>query len=137
MNEDKAINETTKFVQKYREKEQKFYDYLFSIKENNIPIEAIETILNLYKQKKEWTQEIIKAEKFYRELYNDVVKKTNERYIPKDKIREKIKEIENRIEKNYKDYDKSTSIDLKQAIHRRLNTNIQIRDVLKELLEEE
>lgn len=61
-------------------------------------LKARNIILDLYKQEKEWNQKIIKAEKFYRELYNDVVKKTNERYIPKDKIIEKIKELENKKE---------------------------------------
>jgi hypothetical protein len=72
----------------------------FKIKTSDgIELDLIETkyyeeLLDLYKQEKEWNQKIIKAEKFYRELYNDVVKKTNERYIPKDKIRAKIKELE-------------------------------------------
>lgn len=69
-------------------------------------------------------------------LREEVQSYTKKRFVSKDKIEKTIKEIENRIEKNYKDYDKSIDVDLKQAIHRRLNTNIQIRDVLKELLEE-
>ncbi len=83
--EKKAIDMLEKYIT-----EHKFYN----IKQSDGLEDNIKILLDLYKQEKEWTQKIIKAEKFYRELYNDVVKKTNERYIPKDKIREKIKELE-------------------------------------------
>lgn len=66
-----------------------------------IDIQWIQGLLDLYKQEKEWNQKIIKAEKFYRELYNDVVKKTNERYIPKDKIRAKIEEVKRKREEEW------------------------------------
>lgn len=98
--EKKAIDMLEKFITEHEFYNIKQSDGL----ENNIKI-----LLDLYKQEKEWNQKIIKAEKFYRELYNDVVKKTNERYIPKDKIRELLKVIQkekdiatkNILEKDY------------------------------------
>lgn len=94
--EKKAIDMLEKFIT-----EHKFYNIKQSDGlENNIKI-----LLDLYKQEKEWTQKIIKAEKFYRELYNDVVKKTNERYIPKDKIRDMKRYREFELQQQYKDFE--------------------------------
>lgn len=59
--------------------------------------ELIEKLEKELQQEKEWTQKAIEYGKFYRELYNDAVKETNERYISKDKIRELLKKYDTNI----------------------------------------
>lgn len=66
-------------------------------------------------------------------LVNDV----NNNYISKDKIREKMLEIERRLRAEYDLYEKAEEkSDAQHAIHRRINMLNFIEDELKELLEE-
>jgi endonuclease III len=126
MSEDEAINNVTKFMEGYRNKEQKFYDYLFSIKENEIPIQAIETILDVFKKYDAGEIISIKVlEKYYlvsKDKEKQMIyanKELFKEYIPKDEIRAKIKELEKLIETN--------------SLYEECWNKI---DVLKELLEE-
>jgi hypothetical protein len=72
------------------------------------------------------------------DLYNEEKEKNIQKdYISKDKIREKILEIEKRLRVEYVLYERAEEkSDTQHAIHRRINMLNFVEDELKELLEE-
>ena len=142
MSEDEAINKATKFVQEYREKEQKFYDYLFSMKENDIPIQAIETILDNFKKYDAGKIISIKVLEKYYLVSKDKEKQMTyankelfKQYVPKDEIREKMKIIENECETC--PYNHIFCEERKPLVNSaKYCSKLECYDVLKSLLEE-
>lgn len=108
---------------------------------NTLNPKEIETILNLLdKQQKEIeeNQVLIDDIKEHNIVYIDTPE-FEEKFISKDKIREKIKELENKNEENKIELAKgidTLNFDIIENAKNNIAINVNVRDILKELLGE-
>ena len=127
MNIEESEERVKKWCEFYRLREKTNIDFLFSIAEKDIPIEAIETLLTAYEKEKENNKELRKyyaTRKEVEELreINECLHDSAENYIPKDRVIEKVIEIKDRPVKD----------EFITATQSKLNTIIDIESLLNE-----
>lgn len=90
---EKIVEEVEKFCKGYELREKMYVDFLFSMKDKDIPIKAIKHLLESYKRQIEINDEHQKINGELRKRMTEL-EENLKNSISKDKIKNKIKELE-------------------------------------------